>query len=120
MIEHNRGRPWACAATASSRTPDSRTSRRPVRTSSIEADVLETDGQPTDYDRYEGRHGVEDVRQAIREAKRDGVTCFALAVSKDRRPQLGQMFGHDRYTLLQRGSQLPDAMGDLLAELVRG
>lgn len=81
--------------------------------------VVVTDGQPTDYDRYEGRHGVEDVRQAIREASRDGVVCFALAVSKDRRPQLGQMFGRDRYSLLQRGSQLPDAMATLLTELVQ-
>ncbi len=82
--------------------------------------VVVTDGQPTDYDRYEGRHGVEDVRQAIREASRDGVACFALAVSKERRPQLGQMFGLDRYSLLQHGGQLPEAMATLLAELVRG
>lgn len=81
--------------------------------------VVVTDGQPTDYDRYEGRHGVEDVRQAIREAGRDGVVCFALAVSKERRPQLGQMFGTDRYSLLQRASQLPDAMATLLTELVQ-
>lgn len=81
--------------------------------------VVVTDGQPTDYDRYEGRHGVEDVAQAVREAERDGVASFALAVSRERRPQLGQMFGSDRYSLLQRGSQLPEAMGMLLTKLVR-
>ncbi|NOY90611.1 MAG: VWA domain-containing protein [Deltaproteobacteria bacterium] len=81
--------------------------------------VVVTDGQPTDYDRYEGRHGVEDVAQAVREARRDGVACFALAVSKERTAQLGQMFGHDRYSLLHRADQLPEAMSLLMTELLR-
>ena len=34
-----------------------------------------TDAKPTDYDQYEGRCGVEDVRQALREAADDGVHC---------------------------------------------
>ncbi|MFI4935962.1 MAG: citrate/2-methylcitrate synthase, partial [Caulobacterales bacterium] len=28
--------------------------------------LLVSDGKPTDYDRYEGRHGIADVRQAVR------------------------------------------------------
>jgi nitric oxide reductase NorD protein len=82
--------------------------------------LVVTDGQPTDYDRYEGRHGVEDVRQAVREAAGDGITCFALAVSATHRPQLAQMFGRDRYALLPRADRLPEAMGDLLLRLIRG
>lgn len=81
--------------------------------------VVVTDGQPTDYDRYEGRHGVADVAQAVREATRDGIGCYALAVSKNHTPQLGQMFGRDRYSLLQRADRLPDAMGELLTELIK-
>ncbi|MBW2630120.1 MAG: VWA domain-containing protein, partial [Deltaproteobacteria bacterium] len=30
--------------------------------------LLLTDAKPTDYDHYEGRYGIEDVRQALREA----------------------------------------------------
>ena len=36
--------------------------------------LLISDGKPTDYDRYEGRYGIADVRQAIREADRCAFT----------------------------------------------
>lgn len=81
--------------------------------------IVVTDGQPTDYDRYEGRHGTADVRQAVREARRDGVDVFALAVSATHRVELGQMFDRDRYALLPHPAKLPDAMSQLLTQLVR-
>jgi nitric oxide reductase NorD protein len=42
--------------------------------------LLISDGKPTDYDRYEGRYGIADVRQAIREAGQVRIHTYALAV----------------------------------------
>ena len=39
--------------------------------------LLLTDGRPNDVDQYEGRYGVEDTRQAVREAACEGVLVFA-------------------------------------------
>ena len=42
--------------------------------------LLISDGKPTYYDRYEGRYGIADVRQAIREAGQVRIHTYALAV----------------------------------------
>lgn len=55
--------------------------------------LLVSDGKPTDYDRYEGRYGVGDIRQALREADRVGVRVHALAVDAVARDYLPPMFG---------------------------
>ena len=39
-----------------------------------------SDGKPVDYDRYEGRYGIADVRQAIREAHQAHIHSYALAI----------------------------------------
>ena len=39
--------------------------------------IVITDGKPNDLDHYEGRHGIEDSRMAIREARRAGQAITA-------------------------------------------
>ena len=55
--------------------------------------LLLSDGKPNDYDRYEGSYGVEDVRQAIREAAKKHIHLYALAIEKEARHYLPQMLG---------------------------
>lgn len=52
-----------------------------------------TDGKPGDRDRYEGRHGESDVRQALREAGRLGVEVLALGADPRAASALTSMFG---------------------------
>lgn len=89
----------------------------PVRRRAI---LVLSDGQPTDFDRYEGRHGIADVHRAVEEAQARGIGCFALALANLHRPALASMFGRDRYALLPHPGRLPEALGELLGELVEG
>jgi len=81
--------------------------------------LLLTDGKPNDYDRYEGRYGVADVRQAVREAESDGVHVHALAFDREARFYLPQMFGRARHSVLSHPDQLPLAIGSVCAEMWR-
>lgn len=81
--------------------------------------LLLTDGKPNDYDRYEGRYGVADVRQAVREAERDGVHVHALAFDREARFHLPQMFGRSRHSVMSHPDQLPLAIGRVCAEMWR-
>ncbi|MFT4621851.1 MAG: nitric oxide reductase activation protein [Myxococcota bacterium] len=72
--------------------------------------LLITDGKPTDWDRYEGRHGVADVRKALEQARRDGVVAHALAVDAVARDYLPQMLGPGGWSILRRPADLPDAL----------
>ena len=81
--------------------------------------LLVSDGKPTDYDRYEGRYGVADVRQAVREAHPRAVQLFALAIDAEARFYLPQMFGKGNYAILPRPDALVGALARVVAELMR-
>lgn len=72
--------------------------------------LLVSDGKPTDYDRYEGRYGVADIRMALREADRDGVLTHALAVDAVARDTLPAMLGPGGYSILPTPDHLLEAL----------
>ncbi|MCB9727783.1 MAG: VWA domain-containing protein [Deltaproteobacteria bacterium] len=77
--------------------------------------IVLTDGKPTDYDRYEGAHGIGDVRQAVREAARDGVLVHALAYDPSARAQIPAMFGPGASTFVRHTETLAEAVAEAYA-----
>ena len=80
--------------------------------------VLLSDGKPTDYDTYEGKYGIQDVRQVVREAKQNNVDIFSLAIDQDAKYYFPQMFGKNNYRILNHPQQLPDHFISLLSRLL--
>jgi nitric oxide reductase NorD protein len=80
--------------------------------------LLLSDGKPNDFDRYEGRYGVEDTRQAVTEAKLQGVFPFCLTVDRHGANYLPAMFGARQYALLPRPELLPVVLLDWMRRLV--
>jgi nitric oxide reductase activation protein len=81
--------------------------------------LLLTDAKPTDYDHYEGRYGIEDVRQALREAGDQGTHCLALAVRDKSEAYLTQMFGTHGWMLLPDVRTLPERFVSVANEFLR-
>jgi nitric oxide reductase NorD protein len=81
--------------------------------------LLLTDAKPTDYDHYEGRYGIEDVRQALREAGDQGTHCLALAVRGKSEAYLTQMFGTHGWMLLPDVRALPERFVSLATDFLR-
>ncbi|MCE9598292.1 MAG: VWA domain-containing protein [Spirochaetia bacterium] len=79
--------------------------------------LLISDGKPNDYDRYEGRHGIEDVKKSIQEARVAGVRSYALAVEADAKNYLPAMFGKGFYRILPRPEILPEALSEFYVQL---
>ncbi|HND87022.1 MAG TPA: VWA domain-containing protein [Saprospiraceae bacterium] len=77
--------------------------------------ILLSDGKPNDFDQYEGRYGVADVKQALREMHERHISSFAVAVESVARYYLPQMFGQNHYNILSH----PDALVPSLATLYR-
>ncbi|MGB1309511.1 MAG: nitric oxide reductase activation protein NorD, partial [Oceanihabitans sp.] len=42
--------------------------------------ILISDGKPNDYDKYEGKYGINDVKQALRELNERQINSYALAI----------------------------------------
>ncbi|MDP3441661.1 MAG: VWA domain-containing protein, partial [Ignavibacteria bacterium] len=62
--------------------------------------ILISDGKPNDYDKYEGRYGVNDVKHALGELSDRQINAFALAIEAQARYYLPQMFGQNHYQIL--------------------
>ena len=79
--------------------------------------LIISDGKPNDLDHYEGRHGIEDTRQAILEARRDGLLPFCLTVDREAGDYLPHLFGHRGYVVVQQAQMLPSVLTRLYAHL---
>jgi nitric oxide reductase NorD protein len=79
--------------------------------------LLLSDGKPNDVDHYEGRYGVEDMRQAVLEAKLQGIAPFCLTVDRAAASYLTGVFGAAQYALLPRPELLPTALLDWVRRL---
>lgn len=80
--------------------------------------LLLSDGKPNDIDRYEGRYGVEDTRQAVTEARLQGIFPFCLTVDRHAANYLPAVFGARQYALLPKPELLPIVLLDWMKRLV--
>ena len=81
--------------------------------------LIFTDGRPTDFDKYEGNYGLGDVRQAVREADREGVVSFALAVDPSAKHFLPQLFGLGNFQILHNVQNMPEALAKLYGRMAK-
>ncbi len=82
--------------------------------------ILISDGKPNDYDRYEGRYGIDDVKQALRELKQKNINSYALAIEAEAKYYLPQMFGQNHYKILTTPVELLQAMVKLFEKIKMG
>jgi len=81
--------------------------------------LLLSDGKPNDVDLYDGRYGVEDTRQAVVEARLQGISPFCLTVDRQGSSYLPAVFGAQHYALLSRPERLPTVLLDWMRRLIR-
>lgn len=79
--------------------------------------VLLTDGKPNDLDHYEGRYGVEDTRQAIMEARRQGLKLFGITIDQHAQDYFPYLFGRGGYAIINRPERLIEVIPALYLQL---
>jgi nitric oxide reductase NorD protein len=72
-----------------------------------------SDGRPDDEDGYRGDYGIADTRQAILEARSQGVHPFCITVDDQAQDYLPHMFGPAGYTLVEQVAKLPYRVADI-------
>jgi nitric oxide reductase NorD protein len=81
--------------------------------------IVLSDGKPNDVDVYEGRYGVEDTRQAVAEARRQGVAVFCLTIDREAPRYANRIFGRAGFAVLRRTDQLPSVLIDVLRQMIK-
>ena len=76
-----------------------------------------SDGKPDDYDTYRGEYGVEDTRQALYEAHRDGIHPYCITIDEEARESLPHMYGAANYSVIDDVAQLPLKVSDIYRRL---
>lgn len=76
-----------------------------------------SDGKPDDYDTYRGEYGVEDTRQALYEAHRDGIHPYCITIDEEARDYLPHMYGAANYSVIDDVAQLPLKVSDIYRRL---
>lgn len=78
---------------------------------------LLSDGRPNDEDEYEGRYGIEDTRQAVAEARLQGLGVFCLTIDREGSSYLPHMFGARGYAVVARVAELPRRLPEIYRAL---
>ena len=79
--------------------------------------ILISDGKPNDYDKYEGKYGVNDVKQALRELNERQINSYALAIEASAKYYLPQMFGQNHYQILTTPVELLKSLVQLFEKI---
>ena len=80
--------------------------------------LLLSDGKPNDSDEYDGRYGVEDMRQSVTEARLQSIQSFCLTIDRQTANYLPAVFGEHQYAVLHRPELLPTALVGWLKRLL--
>lgn len=81
--------------------------------------LILSDGKPNDVDEYEGRYGLEDMRQAVVEARLQGIAPFCLTIDRQTASYLPAVFTEHQYAVLHRPELLPNALLGWMRQLIR-
>ena len=81
--------------------------------------MLLTDGKPNDLDVYEGRYGLEDTRQAVREAHAAGLSPFCVTIDEKAHDYLPMLFGQQGYATVRRPQDIVNQLTQAWATLSR-
>ena len=76
-----------------------------------------SDGKPDDYDTYRGEYGIEDTRQALFEAHREGIHSFCITIDEKARDYLPHMYGAANYAVIDDVAQLPLKVSDIYRKI---
>jgi len=81
--------------------------------------LLLTDGKPNDLDVYEGRYGLEDTHEAVREARAAGLLPFAVTIDDEAAAVMPQLFGRHGFARVRRPQDLASRLPQVYAQLTR-
>lgn len=77
-----------------------------------------SDGKPDDYDhQYRGEYGIEDTRQALFEARLNGIHAFCITIDETGADYLPHMYGPANYAVIADVSKLPLKVSDIYRKL---
>lgn len=79
--------------------------------------IILSDGRPYDHDYGDARYAREDTREALRQAKQQGITPFCITIDRESEAELRDLYGDIGYTIIDDVLSLPERMPGIYRRL---
>jgi nitric oxide reductase NorD protein len=79
--------------------------------------IVLSDGRPYDHDYGDARYAREDTREALRQAKNEGITPFCITIDRESEAELRDLYGEVGYTIIDDILTLPERLPGIYRRL---
>jgi len=79
--------------------------------------IVLSDGRPYDHDYGDARYAREDTREALRQAKNEGITPFCITIDRESESELRDLYGEVGYTIIDDILSLPERLPGIYRRL---
>ena len=79
--------------------------------------IVLSDGRPYDHDYGDARYAREDTREALRQAKIQGITPFCITIDRESESELKDLYGEIGYTIIDDVLSLPERLPGIYRRL---
>jgi len=79
--------------------------------------IVLSDGRPYDHDYGDARYAREDTREALRQAKTEGITPFCITIDRESEAELRDLYGDIGYTIIDDVLSLPERLPGIYRRL---
>ncbi|HEY0430431.1 MAG TPA: VWA domain-containing protein, partial [Pyrinomonadaceae bacterium] len=79
--------------------------------------IVLSDGRPYDHDYGDARYAREDTREALHQAKNQGITPFCITIDRESETELRDLYGEIGYTIIDDVLSLPERMPGIYRRL---
>ena len=79
--------------------------------------IVLSDGRPYDHDYGDARYAREDTREALRQAKNEGITPFCITIDRESEAELRDLYGEIGYTIIDDVLSLPERLPGIYRRL---
>lgn len=79
--------------------------------------IVLSDGRPYDHDYGDARYAREDTREALRQAKNNGITPFCITIDRESESELKDLYGEIGYTIIDDVLTLPERLPGIYRRL---
>ena len=79
--------------------------------------IVLSDGRPYDHDYGDARYAREDTREALRQAKTEGITPFCITIDRESEAELRDLYGEIGYTIIDDVLSLPERLPGIYRRL---
>ena len=79
--------------------------------------IVLSDGRPYDHDYGDARYAREDTREALKQAKVEGITPFCITIDRESEAELKDLYGEIGYTIIDDVLTLPERLPGIYRRL---